>query len=165
MAVKYHCPKCGRRFAEWGAEKLGFQCPHDDLCPHDAEGEAIELVKQGSQDDGGKSKPSLKRKAKAKRAVAVAPPVSTSDDDELIDAPAGDEDFAEVDGDDEEAAEDVAEEEEVEVGVRRPIVPVDDEFDEDAEEAVDGEPAADEDVESIEFEGEEAGGEDFEEER
>ena len=27
MAVKYHCRKCGKRFIDWGAEKLGFKCP------------------------------------------------------------------------------------------------------------------------------------------
>lgn len=27
MPVKYECPKCGRRFTEWGAEKVGFKCP------------------------------------------------------------------------------------------------------------------------------------------
>ena len=32
MPVKYECPKCGRRFTEWGAEKVGFKCPKDQWC-------------------------------------------------------------------------------------------------------------------------------------
>ncbi len=28
MVAKYQCPKCERRFVEWGAEKLDFKCPH-----------------------------------------------------------------------------------------------------------------------------------------
>jgi hypothetical protein len=27
MAIKYECPKCERRFVEWGAKKLNFLCP------------------------------------------------------------------------------------------------------------------------------------------
>lgn len=26
--IKYVCPKCGKKFVEWGAQKLGFKCPH-----------------------------------------------------------------------------------------------------------------------------------------
>ncbi|MCX8065503.1 MAG: hypothetical protein N3G21_10080 [Candidatus Hydrogenedentes bacterium] len=26
--IKYICPKCGRKFVEWGAKKLDFKCPH-----------------------------------------------------------------------------------------------------------------------------------------
>jgi len=53
MAVKYHCRKCGKRFVDWGAEKLGYKCP-------DCEGE--ELIRVGSPDDKVVKRPSLKRK-------------------------------------------------------------------------------------------------------
>ena len=51
MSVKYQCPKCNRRFSDWGAEKLGFKCPGDDACPDGAEDEVIELVKMGSTEE------------------------------------------------------------------------------------------------------------------
>ncbi|HUW62933.1 MAG TPA: hypothetical protein VMZ06_18155 [Candidatus Bathyarchaeia archaeon] len=55
MAVKYHCRKCGKRFVDWGAEKLGYKCP-------DCEGE--ELIRVGSPDDKVVRRPSLKRKVR-----------------------------------------------------------------------------------------------------
>jgi DNA-directed RNA polymerase subunit RPC12/RpoP len=54
MAVKYQCPKCERRFVDWGAEKLGFKCPNCD---------DSDLFRMGS-DDAPKLAPSLKRKSK-----------------------------------------------------------------------------------------------------
>ena len=58
MAVKYHCPKCEKRYVEWGAEKLGFKCPECD-------GEALLLVGQADAKPAPK-KPKLKRKSKSK---------------------------------------------------------------------------------------------------
>lgn len=55
MPVKYHCSKCGRRFVDWGAEKLGFKCP-------DCEGE--ELVRAGVSEDRPAKRSSLKRGAR-----------------------------------------------------------------------------------------------------
>jgi DNA-directed RNA polymerase subunit RPC12/RpoP len=55
MAVKYHCPKCERRFVEWGAQKLGFKCPN-------CEGE--ELVRVGAASETPQSTASLKRRPK-----------------------------------------------------------------------------------------------------
>ena len=55
MPVKYHCPKCGRRFVDWGAEKLGFKCPDCD----DAE-----LVRAGAAEERPGKRPSLKRSGK-----------------------------------------------------------------------------------------------------
>lgn len=69
MAVKYSCPKCGRRFTEWGAERSGFRCPQDEWCPPDHE-EAVELVQVGSVDDASKPKTSLKR-ASARKPIKV----------------------------------------------------------------------------------------------
>lgn len=51
MSVKYHCPKCQRRFVDWGAQKLEFTCP-------DCE---VELVQLGGTTGKTKSKPSLRR--------------------------------------------------------------------------------------------------------
>lgn len=68
MAVKYHCKKCGKRFMDWGAEKLGFKCPDD--------GE--ELVRAGMSDEKVSKKPTLKRRVKK-----VVPAVSL-DDEELL---------------------------------------------------------------------------------
>jgi len=53
MAVKYHCKKCGKRFIDWGAEKLGYSCP-------DCEGE--KLVRVGLSEEKAVRRPSLKRK-------------------------------------------------------------------------------------------------------
>jgi predicted nucleic acid-binding Zn-ribbon protein len=61
MAVKYHCRKCGKRFLDWGAEKLGYKCP-------DCEGE--DLIRVGSPDDKAVKRPALKRKPRP-RVVAV----------------------------------------------------------------------------------------------
>lgn len=54
MAVKYQCPKCDRRYVEWGAQKFSFKCPHD--------GE--ELLRVGSAIDMAPSVNSLKRRPK-----------------------------------------------------------------------------------------------------
>lgn len=64
MPVKFHCPRCGRRYVEWGAEKLGFKCP-------DCENE--DLVRVGSADDRPAKKPALKRAPKKKEAEARSP--------------------------------------------------------------------------------------------
>jgi DNA-directed RNA polymerase subunit RPC12/RpoP len=70
MAVKYHCRKCGKRFIDWGAEKLGFKCP-------DCDNE--ELVRVGASEDKVVRKPSLKRRAR--RAV---PTLHATEDDVLV---------------------------------------------------------------------------------
>jgi hypothetical protein len=72
MPVKYECPKCGRRFTEWGAEKVGFKCPADEWTTHDGE-EETELVRVGASDEPGSKKPSLKRPTKKVQSVAVTP--------------------------------------------------------------------------------------------
>lgn len=72
MAVKYQCPKCGRRWADWGAEKLGFKCPNCAAGGTDD----VELVRVGSSDLKSAKRPSLKRTAArpALRPVVVAGP-------------------------------------------------------------------------------------------
>lgn len=65
MPVKYQCPRCERRFVDWGAEKLGFKCP-------DCAGE--ELIRLGIREDQILQPPKLKRRVKA-----VAPRVEEED--------------------------------------------------------------------------------------
>ena len=85
MAVKYHnpsCPQnCGRRWVDWGAEKLGYKCPE---C-----GEALVPISMGESPSGAK-KPTLKRKKK-KAAAPPPPTLSTFEDDDSTTAPALDE--------------------------------------------------------------------------
>ncbi len=88
MPVKYHCLRCGKRYVEWGAEKLGFRCP-------DCEEE--ELVRIGAAEDKGVRKTSLKRTAKKD----AAPTEDAIDEDEALvpDTGALDDDADETDDD------------------------------------------------------------------
>lgn len=101
MPVKYHCPKCGRRFVDWGAEKLGFKCP-------DCEGE--ELVRAGVSEDRPAKRASLKRGAR--KVVPVEPIV---DESEFLEESEGVVDV--------EVEEEVEEEEEVFVPVEEEEAP------------------------------------------
>lgn len=67
VAVKYYCPLCGRRFVEWGAEKMEFKCP-TDVCKGGT------LIPVGSSADELDDKPELKRTKKRKAAAAPTPP-------------------------------------------------------------------------------------------
>ena len=58
MPVKYHCPKCGKRFVDWGAEKVGFLCPH---C------ESVELLRIGAREEQLVQPPSLRRSTPSNR--------------------------------------------------------------------------------------------------
>lgn len=55
MPVKYHCPKCDRRFVDWGAEKLGFKCPD---CVDEV------LLRLGHREDQPVAAPRLSRRPK-----------------------------------------------------------------------------------------------------
>ncbi|MCP4645410.1 MAG: hypothetical protein GY851_33510 [bacterium] len=79
MPAKFECPKCGRRFTEWGAEKNGFRCPGDEWSSH---AEEIELVRGGTPDSPTAKKPSLKRHKI--RPTAVAKPKPVLDEDEAL---------------------------------------------------------------------------------
>lgn len=126
MAIKYQCPKCGRRFVDWGAEKLGFMCPDD---------EGVELVRVGAGDDASPSPRRSSAKKAPRRVAAVAAVEDEAIDEEEFEAP-----------DAEESAEDEVEGEEEEVAVVEPgvddAVAVDDEVEADPDEV-----AADDDEE------------------
>ena len=82
MPVKYECPKCGRRFTEWGAEKVGFKCPKDQWCSKDHPDD-IELVRVGSSDEGLSRRPTLKRTPR-KIAQPKAPVMELDEDEALV---------------------------------------------------------------------------------
>ncbi len=106
MPGKYSCPKCGRRFTEWGAERYGFKCPGDEWCPKDRP-EEIALVRVGMQDDAKPAKkPTLKRPTKR----VVVTPSSMNEDEILVpdieaieaDTDTDDDEIEEVEDDEEE---------------------------------------------------------------
>lgn len=94
MAVKYKCPKCERKYIDWGAEKLGFKCPDPD-CENEG------LVKLGSRAEPAKPKPTLKRKAKKKAPEAKPRPDISTEKDLIgdINVSEDDEDFGSTDED------------------------------------------------------------------
>jgi hypothetical protein len=79
MPVKFECPKCEKRFVDWGAERLDYKCPECD-------GE--ELVRVGSlADDKPARKPTLKRKPKAKPVKVIeAEDLDVVDPELVVDA-------------------------------------------------------------------------------
>lgn len=86
MPLKYYCPKCNKRFVDWGAEKLNFKCP-------DCKDETLYRV--GADLDSDDGSPSLsknggKRKVKPKTKDIPSPdlldddaPRGLDDDDDL----------------------------------------------------------------------------------
>lgn len=117
MTVKYSCPKCSRRFADWGAQKMGFKCPHDESCPPGTEDEEITLLRVGAplEDAASPQKPTLKRK-KAKPVKVVQESELLTDGEDLVVADELDTEEVEDDTEDEE------EEEEVVVGVKKTVI-------------------------------------------
>ena len=104
MAVKYTCPKCNRRFADWGAKKLNFKCPHDESCPPGTEGEMTALLRVGaSTDDVAAAKPTLKRKKAAASGIVQESNLLTSGEDFDV--------VEEIDADEIDDVEDTEEEE------------------------------------------------------
>ena len=134
MPVKYQCAKCGRRFADWGAEKLGYHCPQDDKCPPDAIGQEYELVRIGAQEaEPDTPAPPLRRRP-PKEVIGV----STFDDDTAVSPDLSDDSF----GDEEESDDDAEEEEETVEGedvAEEEVESAEDEEEEEDEEEPDGE--------------------------
>lgn len=96
MAVKYYCPKCGRRFVDWGAEKLGFKCP-SETC------DGAELILPGTE--SAETMDASQKAKRVKKRKAILPVVSSD-----IDLPEMEDDFS--GGVDLDIDEDVEEEEE-----------------------------------------------------
>lgn len=76
MPAKYVCPKCNRRFTQWGAEKFGFKCPTDEWTPKDHPAD-VELVRLGPSEDRPARRPTLKKGA---RKLAVSLPAGYGDE-------------------------------------------------------------------------------------
>lgn len=113
MALKYECPKCGRKFTEWGAERLGYKCPNDQWCKH--EGDEPELIVAGSQDESPSRKTSLKRsfRPRPKAVKSLAEEVEPASDEDEFDDDESDEgadDEAEETDESDDSAEDADEE-------------------------------------------------------
>lgn len=81
MSAKYECPKCGRKFTDWGAEKLGYKCPHDAWCPPDATGE-IELVPVEGLEDRSSRRAILRRSLR--RQTLTPKPAEVDTDEALV---------------------------------------------------------------------------------
>lgn len=86
MPLKYYCPKCNKRYVDWGAEKLDYKCP-------DCDGKA--LCRVGAQPESEAAAPSLskavpkrKTKAKEKSVVPTDIPLEVGASSGLDDAPA-----------------------------------------------------------------------------
>lgn len=148
MPVKYECPKCGRRFTEWGAEKVGFKCPSDEWCSKEHP-EDVELVRVGSSEEGAaRSRPVLKRTPR--KLVATARAKSEISEDEAL-VP----DIEEIESDNESDDEaEVEEEEEADVVVGAAVAPVAETEDSEVEEADieidDDDDSDDDDIDTVE---------------
>ena len=112
MAVKYYCPKCGRRFVDWGAEKLAYKCP-GETC----EGET--LILPGSE--SAETTDATHKAKRVKKRKAILPAVSSD-----IDIPELEEGFSEdMELDIEEEVDEEAEEDLVPI-IAEDEEPVDD---------------------------------------
>lgn len=74
MTIKFRCPKCDRKYIDWGAEKLGYLCPDckeelSEIGMEEADSKTPSL-KSGKAKAKAKTKPKAKTKAKAKAAPA-----------------------------------------------------------------------------------------------
>lgn len=132
MAVKYECPKCGRRFIDWGAEKLGYKCPG---CSGVGANDIIKLIRIGSGEDGDLPSASLRRRAK-KEVIAV--PVEedfeavvddeVEEDEELVEEEVEEVEAVVIGGDHVVADDEVVEDEDADEDAGDEEVPVDLDF-------------------------------------
>ncbi|HOV33355.1 MAG TPA: hypothetical protein PLX23_08335 [Candidatus Hydrogenedens sp.] len=75
--IKYFCPKCGKKFVEWGAKKFNFKCPN---C-HD-----VQLERIGISGDQIISTPKIRRKPRLiEEEGDIEFPESYSQEEELED--------------------------------------------------------------------------------
>lgn len=131
MAVKYQCPKCGRRFTEWGAEKLGFKCPQDEFCPKDATDD-IELVPAGQGEEKTPKRVSLKRTIR--RRPTPRKPVAEEDEALVPDVDEfGEDDSDAVDENDDSIEADDSDDAEAGTGDGSDFEGTDDDSDEDSD--------------------------------
>ncbi|MBP8129820.1 MAG: hypothetical protein KA184_09615 [Candidatus Hydrogenedentes bacterium] len=139
MPVKYQCPKCERRYVEWGAEKFGFKCPH---CVNE------ELVRLGAIEQTSSRQSNLKRRLRRPTPQPVA-----VEEEEMLEP-------VELASADTLEEEEEPEEEEVQVGVgAAPVVASEEDVDAETDTAADEELVeSGEDLEIGDEFGEEAGG-------
>jgi len=98
MPLKFYCPKCNKRFVDWGAEKLDFKCP-------DCKDETLYRV--GTGPNGGDSAPALSKASAKRKAKAKVKDVPVPDlDDVSARALDDDDDIITDDGDDSELIDD-----------------------------------------------------------
>jgi len=115
VAGKYYCPKCHRKFIDWGAEKLGFKCPNKEC-----EGEPLKLIDPKTLEN--MEKPKVKKPKREKKRVV---PVSSEYDweDGVSEVPLEDEEYEELeDQAEEEIDEDYLEDEEEELSEEAGLV-------------------------------------------
>jgi hypothetical protein len=79
MAVKFRCTKCGRKFVEWGVNKV----KSGDAC-EDCHGEYLEQVGYDAAQAAPRKKPALKRKRARVPVEAAGPALTTYDDDTTV---------------------------------------------------------------------------------
>jgi hypothetical protein len=79
MAVKFRCTKCGRKFVDWGVDKV----KSGEAC-EDCHGEYLEQVGYDATQAVPRKKPSLKRKRARAPVEADAPTLTVYNDDEAV---------------------------------------------------------------------------------
>ena len=139
VAQKYYCPKCGRKFIEWGAQKLDFKCPGKEC-----DGEHLKLIDPKTLE--AVEKPKTKKPRKKKERVV---PVSSDFDleDGVSEVPLEDEEYEEPEEiSEEEIEEDYLEEDEEEIPDKSDLILAETEDDLDPLEIVDPEDEPLEDV-------------------
>jgi hypothetical protein len=92
VAVKYVCMKCGRKFLDWGAEKLGMECPSDG-CDNNP------LILYGTEEAEILEGAGKGRAAKRRQVIVPRADVDYTDD---LDEEFSDDDEADVEEDEDE---------------------------------------------------------------
>ncbi|HOV61055.1 MAG TPA: hypothetical protein PK349_08340 [Candidatus Hydrogenedentes bacterium] len=153
MAGKYYCPKCHRKFIDWGAEKVGFRCPSKGC-----DGEPLKLIDPKTLEN--MEKPKVKKPKRKKERVV---PVSSEYDleDGVSEVPLEEEEYEEVEDQlEEELDDDYLEDEEEEIAEETELVLTEPDEEDPVEVII--EPEEDTVIEDLEDD--EVSGEDTEEE-